>query len=191
MRTMRYGLYLGATAIACAWSGFSTPVNAQGAPAANPLPMFDSVTAMGQALAQSGIYLSLDYIEDFSWLTTGGQPGKTGGHPIGHATAGATFDPDPPRKLLDRALAQAPAQIERQHALAIHICFQRTQFLLDEALCQGLDFLELFGDTMVHRSGRHRNDRRIADRAVQGQAQGPGDRSGTTGRVVSQEQGAP
>jgi porin len=92
MRTMRYGLYLGATAIACAWSGFPTPANAQGAPAANPLPMFDSVTAMGHALAQSGIYLSLGYVEDFSWLTTGGQPGKTGGHPIGHATAGATFD---------------------------------------------------------------------------------------------------
>jgi porin len=94
MGKLRYGLCLGATALAAGWSGFSTQALAQGAPAANPLPMFDSVTAMGQAMAQSGIYVSLGYVEDFSWLTTGGQPGKTGGHPIGHATAGATFDLD-------------------------------------------------------------------------------------------------
>jgi porin len=56
--------------------------------------MFDSITAMGQAMAKSGIYLSLGYVEDFSWLTSGGQPGKNGGHPIGHATAGVTFDLD-------------------------------------------------------------------------------------------------
>jgi hypothetical protein len=40
--------------------------------------MFDSVTTMGQAMAKSGINLSLGYVEDFSWLTSGGQPGKTG-----------------------------------------------------------------------------------------------------------------
>jgi porin len=93
MGKMRYGFYLGATAFACLWSGISTPANAQGAPA-NGIPMFDSITAMGQSMKNSGIYLSLGYVEDLSWLTTGGQPGKTGGHPIGHATAGAIFDLD-------------------------------------------------------------------------------------------------
>ena len=94
MGNVRYGLCLGAAALACTSSGFSTSAHAQGAPAANPLPMFDSITAMGQAMAKSGIYLSLGYVEDFSWLTSGGQPGKNGGHPIGHATAGVTFDLD-------------------------------------------------------------------------------------------------
>src|ERR1700733_11215126 len=92
MGKLRYGLCLGATALACAWSGLSTPANAQGAQAGNPLPMFDSVTAMGQQMAQSGIYVSLGYVEDFSWLTAGGKPGNPGVYPIGHATAGLTLD---------------------------------------------------------------------------------------------------
>src|SRR5580693_8865820 len=93
MGKLRYGLYLGATALAGASSGFSTSAHAQGAPAANPLPMFDSVTAMGQDMGKNGIYLSLGYVEDFSWLTSGGAPrGRTGGYPIGHATAGLTLD---------------------------------------------------------------------------------------------------
>ena len=92
MGKLRYGLYLGATALAGASSGFSTSAHAQGAPAANPLPMFDSVTAMGQELGKNGVYLSLGYVEDFSWLTSGGIPGHTGGYPIGHATAGLTLD---------------------------------------------------------------------------------------------------
>ncbi|HEY4040417.1 MAG TPA: carbohydrate porin [Rhodopila sp.] len=54
--------------------------------------MFDSINAMGKQMAASGIYPTLGYVEDFSWLTTGGQESKHGGHPIGHATAGVTFD---------------------------------------------------------------------------------------------------
>ena len=93
MKKIRYGLCLGTMALACAWSAISTPACAQGT-SASGIPMFDSITAMGQAMAKSGIYFSLGYVEDFSWLTTGGAPGKNGGHPIGHATAGVTFDLD-------------------------------------------------------------------------------------------------
>jgi porin len=91
---MRQRLYFGAaTALACVWSSIAAiPANAQSTPAGNPLPMFDSITAMGQQMGKNGIFFSLGYVEDFSWLTQGGQPGKNGGHPIGHATFGATFD---------------------------------------------------------------------------------------------------
>jgi porin len=91
MGKMRYGLYLGATALACAWSGLSTPVHAQGM-SDSSMPMFDSVSAMGKSLAASGIFLSLGYTEDISRLASGGVPGNIGWHPIGHASAGVTFD---------------------------------------------------------------------------------------------------
>ena len=87
---MRYGLYLGATALACAWAGISTPVHAQGAPAGGPIPMFDSITAFGQQMGQQGIYFNLGYTEDFSRLVAGTP--KVGTSPIGHANAGVTFD---------------------------------------------------------------------------------------------------
>jgi carbohydrate-selective porin OprB len=88
---MRYGLCLGAAALACGWSGVYTTASAQGTPTGG-IPMFDSITAMGQAMAKSGIYFSLGYVEDISVLASGGQPGHTGTYPIGHATAGVTFD---------------------------------------------------------------------------------------------------
>ena len=47
---------------------------------------------MGQEMGKNGIYMSLGYIEDLSALTSGGQSGKNGVYPIGHATAGLTFD---------------------------------------------------------------------------------------------------
>jgi porin len=87
---MRYGLYLGATALAGAWAGISTPVHAQGAPAGGPIPMFDSITAFGQQMGQQGIYFNLGYTEDFSRLVAGTP--KVGTSPIGHANAGVTFD---------------------------------------------------------------------------------------------------
>jgi porin len=86
---MRYGLYLGATALAFAWSGISTPVHAQGAPAGGPVPMFDSITAMGQQMGQNGIYFNLGYTEDFSRVVAG-KP--VGWNPIGHANFGVTLD---------------------------------------------------------------------------------------------------
>jgi carbohydrate-selective porin OprB len=54
--------------------------------------MFDSISAMGQAMAKSGIYFTLGYTEDVTALVSGGVPGNNGVHPIGHATAGAIFD---------------------------------------------------------------------------------------------------
>jgi porin len=90
MNKMRYGLCLGATALAWAGSGISTPVYAQGAPAGGPIPMFDSITAMGQQMGQNGIYFNLGYTEDFSRLVAGTP--KVGTSPIGHANAGVTFD---------------------------------------------------------------------------------------------------
>ncbi len=90
MSKMRYGLCLGATALACAWSGISTPAHAQGAPAGGPIPMFDPITAMGQQMGQNGIYFNLGYTEDFSRLVAGTP--KVGTSPIGHANAGVTFD---------------------------------------------------------------------------------------------------
>jgi porin len=90
MNKMRYGFCLGATALACVWSGISTPVYAQGAPAGGPIPMFDPITAMGQQMGQNGIYFNLGYTEDFSRLVAGTP--KVGTSPIGHANAGVTFD---------------------------------------------------------------------------------------------------
>jgi porin len=89
---MRYGLCLGATALAWAWSGISTPVYAQGAPAGGPIPMFDPITAMGQQMGQAGIYFNLGYTEDLSRLVAGTP--KVGTSPIGHTNAGVTFDLD-------------------------------------------------------------------------------------------------
>ena len=90
MNKMRYGFCLGATALACAWSGISTPVHAQGAPAGGPIPMFDPITTFGQQMGQAGIYFNLGYTEDFSRLVAGTP--KVGTSPIGHANAGVTFD---------------------------------------------------------------------------------------------------
>ncbi|HEY4040418.1 MAG TPA: carbohydrate porin [Rhodopila sp.] len=56
--------------------------------------MFDSINAMGKSMAASGIYFTLGYIEDISALVAGGQTSKQGTHPIGHGTAGVTFDLD-------------------------------------------------------------------------------------------------
>jgi porin len=90
MNKMCYGFCLGATALAWAWSGISTPVHAQGAPASGPIPAFDSITAFGQQMGQAGIYFNLGYTEDFSRLVAGTP--KVGTSPIGHANAGVTFD---------------------------------------------------------------------------------------------------
>src|ERR1700754_4052474 len=90
MSKLRYGLYLGATALACSWAGTTTPVHAQGAPASGPIPMFDPITQWGQQMGQNGIYFNLGYTEDFSRLVAGGY--KVGTNPIGHANAGVTFD---------------------------------------------------------------------------------------------------
>ncbi len=90
MNRMRYGFCLGATALAFAWSGISTPVHAQGAPAGGPIPMFDPVTTFGQQMGQAGIYFNLGYTEDFSRVAAGGR--EQGWNPIGHANAGVTFD---------------------------------------------------------------------------------------------------
>ncbi len=90
MNKMRYGFCLGATALAWAWSGISTPVHAQGAPAGGPIPMFDPMTTFGQQMGQAGIYFNLGYTEDFSRLVAGTP--KVGTSPIGHANAGVTLD---------------------------------------------------------------------------------------------------
>jgi carbohydrate-selective porin OprB len=89
MNRVRNGLWLGATAVACAVSAVSAPAMAQGAGPTAPQP-YDSVAAFGQALAKDGIFLNLGYIEDLSSVVAGGQ--KTGTMPIGHATAGVVFD---------------------------------------------------------------------------------------------------
>ncbi len=73
---MRYGLCLGATALAWAWAGISTAVYAQGAPAGGPIPMFDPITAMGQQMGQAGIYFNLGYTEDLSRLVAGHSEGR-------------------------------------------------------------------------------------------------------------------
>jgi porin len=54
--------------------------------------MFDSINAMAKQMAANGIYFTLGYTEDVTRMASGGVPGNIGWHPIGHASAGVTFD---------------------------------------------------------------------------------------------------
>jgi porin len=87
MLKLRYGLYLGATALACVLSADPTPAHAQAVPSASP---FDPIINFGQTLKNYGIYFDVAYTEDFNAVVAGGQ--KTGIMPIGHFSTAAVFD---------------------------------------------------------------------------------------------------
>ena len=87
MSNMRYGLYLGATALAGALCLDPSAGHAQGVPSASP---FDPIINFGQTLKNNGIYFDAAYTEDFNAVVSGGQ--KTGVMPIGHFSTAAVFD---------------------------------------------------------------------------------------------------
>src|SRR5689334_4070020 len=87
MSNMRYGLYLGATALTGALCLDPGAGHAQGVPSASP---FDPIIKFGQTLKNNGIYFDAAYTEDFNAVVAGGQ--KNGIMPIGHFSTAAVFD---------------------------------------------------------------------------------------------------
>jgi porin len=87
MLKLRYGLCVGAMALACALAVDPTPGHAQAVPSASP---FDPIINFGQTLKNNGVFLDLSYATDFNAVVAGGQ--KTGVMPIGHTSGNAVFD---------------------------------------------------------------------------------------------------
>ncbi|PPQ35293.1 carbohydrate porin [Rhodopila globiformis] len=87
MSKMRYGLYLGTTALAGLLCLDPSAAHAQAVPSATP---FDPIINFGQTLKNNGIYFDAAYSETFSAVVAGGQ--KNGVMPIGHFSTAAVFD---------------------------------------------------------------------------------------------------
>ena len=90
MNKVRYVYGLGAAALAGVIAGVSVPASAQDWSGTSSPSMFDPITAVGQNLGKSGVYMDLSYTEDMSSLVSGGQ--KTGTMPIGETYANVIFD---------------------------------------------------------------------------------------------------
>ena len=94
MNKMRYGFCLGATALAWAFSGGTTPAGAQSTSAAGSTPAsasaLDAVITYGQTLKNNGIYFRLGYVENVASLVSGGL--QKGTMPIGHVYFGTDLD---------------------------------------------------------------------------------------------------
>src|SRR5689334_21153135 len=87
MSKMRYGLYLGATALAGAMCLDPGAGHAQAVPSASPV---DAIISLLQTLKNCCIYVDVDYTEDFIAVVSGGH--ESGNIPIVHYTTPAEFD---------------------------------------------------------------------------------------------------
>ncbi|PPQ35290.1 carbohydrate porin [Rhodopila globiformis] len=87
MSKMRYGLYLGVTALAGVLCLDPRSAHAQAVPSAAP---FDPIINFGQTLKNNGIYFDAAYAYDFAAVVSGGK--ENGIMPIGHFSTAAVFD---------------------------------------------------------------------------------------------------
>ncbi len=94
MRKMRYILGTTTAAAVLALAGISAPAHAQSAdqtaPATGLVGAYDQIVSFGQALAQKGVFLSLNFDENVGALVSGGV--KTGVAPVDQISGSAVFD---------------------------------------------------------------------------------------------------